>query len=120
MYIPIPFCNHTRLDTQRSASLTDGPTAEEMRSMVEEVTRYDSYLGVAKGTIFASPGLTWIIDELLGIREHPTLIDTWWLWATLEDKGNPEAYILWSPNNLRTSYLCGYNDTIDTFGWGWE
>jgi hypothetical protein len=105
VYISIPFANvGTMLDTEHAAKLTGGPTAEEMRGIVEEDRKYLSIE-------FFSPGCAWTIREILDIRENLKAIDTWWLWVVLE--GDTEAFILWAPNNTWSSYLCRFEDTVE-------
>lgn len=118
MYIRIPFNVHACLDTTISACLTKGPTAAEMNRVQEEYE--GGLLTDIENLAFVSPGNVWTLGELLDIREDRLLVDTWWLWGLLDDIMSTEVYILWSPDNSRSSYLTTCFETIDTFGWGGE
>jgi|GEM_PF-1939045 len=119
MIILLPFIDHVAIDTESSAEyVLEGPSSETMRSLK---TDEEGRNPIEEGITFKTPGQTWEIVEVLGVIEHSSISDTWWIWATAMDqigrgtKGiNMEIYVLWSPGCPRHSYLARHTQLVDT------
>lgn len=114
MHIIIPFCGRDEfgyrpaIDTRKAHAIVDGPTADQMRKLVESD---GEWAHMEEDVVFQTPGFVWRVVEVLGVEEHATLVDTWWFWGVVQTfhwVSGIEIYAIWSPENQRHCYLADY------------
>jgi hypothetical protein len=106
------------MDTMYAVHLTSGPDIEEVHRLEDESEILNSAGSRSTNLVFGSAGTSWPIKRLLRLQQDEQLIDSWWFWVLLEN--NVEAYILWRPEDIWSSYLASFyqNCLIDTSDWG--